>query len=71
MAAPRRKLLSGLLLIALSLAGAMLFRRRRAGRGEQVDLYYADGTMVTLAPGSAQGDRLLGLARDVLGEARR
>lgn len=70
MAAPKRKLLSGLLLIALSLLGAALFRRRGGGRGEQVDLYYADGTMATLAPGTAQGDELLAIARDVLREAR-
>lgn len=70
MAAPRRKLLSGLLLVALSLLGAALFRRRRSGRGEQVDLYYTDGAMVTLAAGTAQGDRLLELAREALREAR-
>ena len=68
--ASKRKLFSGLLLIALSLAGAALFRRRRTARGEQVDLYYADGTMVTFEPGSPQGDSLLALARDVMREAR-
>ena len=70
MASSKRTLFSGLLLIALSLLGAALFRRRRTGRGEQVDLYYADGTMVTLEPGSPQGDSLLALARDVMREAR-
>ena len=44
MAAPRRTLLSGLLLLLVSLAGAVLFRRRRSPQGEQVDLTLADGS---------------------------
>jgi hypothetical protein len=70
MPVPKRKLLSGFLLLLLSLVGAAFFRRRRGVRGEQVDLYYADGTMVTLTAGSPAGDGLLEIARDVLREVR-
>ena len=70
MAAPKRKLLSGLLLIAISLVGAALFRRQRVRRGEQVDLYFADGSLSSLPAGAAAGDAILGIARDLLKEAR-
>ena len=43
---PRRKLLTGLLLGAGSLAGSILYRRRAARRLEHVDLYFDDGSMV-------------------------
>jgi hypothetical protein len=57
---------------ALAVAGgALLVWRRRSGkRAEKVDLYYDDGSMVTLAAGSDEGDRLLPLARRVLAAAR-
>lgn len=70
MAAPRRTLLSGLLLLLVSLAGAVLFRRRRSPQGEQADLTLADGTMVTLAAGDAATEEILGIARDLLEKAR-
>ena len=57
------------LLLAGGIAGAVFLRRRAAPR-EHVDLYYADGSMVSLTPGSPQGDRLLPLARRVLAAAR-
>lgn len=70
MAAPRRKLLSGLFLLLVSLAGAVLFRRRQSVRGEQADLYLADGTMITLPAGDAAAEEILGVARELLREAR-
>ena len=70
MAMPKRRLVSGFLLVVVSLLGATLFRRRRVGRGQHVDLYYADGALVSLAAG-AGGDDLLAVARDVVREARR
>ncbi len=50
-------------------AAAILLRRRR-GPSERVDLYFEDGSMVSLAAGSDGAERLVGLARDVLLAAR-
>jgi hypothetical protein len=59
--------------VLIALAGAVgavvLFRRRRRPR-EHVDLYYGDGSMVSFAPGSVEGDRLVPLARRVLAAAQ-
>lgn len=63
----RRSLVAGLVAAA---AGALLLRRRRGARPERVDLYFADGSMVSLESGSADGDRLLPLARRALAAAR-
>ena len=58
----------------LGVAGGMLagaaFIRRRTVRRERVDLYYDDGSMISLSRGSPDAERLLPLARDVLGAAR-
>ena len=62
---PRRRLLTGFLLATGSLAGSVLYRRRAARRRERVDLYYEDGSMVSLAEGP-ELERLLPLAREVL-----
>ncbi len=59
----------------LGLAGGMLagaaFVRRRSVQLNRVDLYYEDGSMVSLTNGSADADRLLQLARRILHTARR
>jgi hypothetical protein len=44
----------------------VLYRRRSARRLERVELYAADGSMVSLPDGSLEAERLLGLAREVL-----
>ena len=62
--------MTGLLLAAGSLAGTVLLRRRAARRRERVDLYFEDGSMVSLTEGSPEADRLLPLAQDVLRAAR-
>ena len=55
-----------LLVAALALlAGLLALRRRRPA--ERVRVEYADGSSLTLEPGSADGDRLLALAREAVG----
>jgi hypothetical protein len=63
---PRRKLVSGALLAAGSVAGSVLVRRRAARRRDHVDLYADDGTMASHAEGSPEADRLLAIAHGLL-----
>jgi hypothetical protein len=65
----RRRFVTGALLAAGSVAGSVLLRRRAARRVERIDLYAADGSMVSLADGSADAERLLPIAREILAEA--
>jgi hypothetical protein len=58
------------LLLAGAAAAAFVWRRRGAGPRERVDLYFSDGSMVSFAPDSPEGDRLLPLARWALAAAR-
>ena len=67
---PPRKLVTGVLLAAGSLAGSVLVRRRAARRRERVDLYADDGSMISVADGAPEAARLLALARDLIHEAR-
>ncbi len=67
---PRRRLLTGFLLAAGSLAGTVLYRRRAARKRERVDLYYEDGSMRSLTEGAAEAATVLPLARRVLDAAR-
>lgn len=62
------------LLVLVAATGAVLaslaFFRHGGGRGrERVDLYFADGSMVSLSEG-ADAERLLALARTALAAAR-
>jgi hypothetical protein len=53
-----------LLALALLIAGPILYlSRRRDESRERVNLYYDDGSMITLERGSAGADRLLELAQ--------
>ena len=61
---------AALLVTAASVAGAVLWRRRRGRSREHVDLYYADGSMVSLAGDSPEAARLLPIARRALSRAR-
>jgi hypothetical protein len=53
-----------------SLAGAFLWRRRSGRTREHVDLYFADGSMVSFGDDSPEAAHLLPLARRVLSQAR-
>jgi hypothetical protein len=63
---PPRKLVTGILIAAGSLAGSVLVRRRAARRRERVDLYAEDGSMHSFAEGTVEADRLLPLAHEIL-----
>ena len=62
----RRKLATGMLLAAGSLAGSVLVRRRAARKRERVDLYGDDGSMHSFAEGTPEAERLLPIAHDLL-----
>jgi hypothetical protein len=51
-------------------AGTMLYRRTVQARRERVELYYEDGSMVSLGERSAGVDMLLPLARTIIATAR-
>jgi hypothetical protein len=66
----RRRLLAVLALLAGWLVGLALYRRTAASRRERVDLYFEDGSMLSVGDGTPEADRLLPLAREALGAAR-
>jgi hypothetical protein len=66
----RRKLL-GLFGFATGLAaGTVLYRRGAARKRERVDLYFDDGSMVSLGDGSPGAEALLPVARRIISAAR-
>jgi len=52
-----------LALVVLVVVALLYFNRRRDERRERVNLYYDDGSMVTLERGLPGSERLLELAR--------
>jgi hypothetical protein len=46
------------------------FVRRRSAHVERADLYFEDGSMLSLTNGSPGSERLLPLAREVISRAR-
>ena len=64
----RRRAFALLALLAGAFAGFAAFRRAAGGRRQRVDLYYDDGSLVSL--NEVEGARLLSLARDALRAAR-
>jgi len=62
----RRRLVTGALLAAGSLAGSLLVRRRAARKRERVDLDREDGSMVSYAEGTPEAVRLLAIAHTLL-----
>ena len=66
----RPRLLPAALVAAGSFAASVFYRRRAVRRRARVDLYYADGAMVSLPEGSPGAERLLPIAHDLLHAAR-
>lgn len=63
---PPRKVVTGFLLAAGSLAGTVLVRRRASRRRERVDLYAEDGSMLSLVEGTPDAELLLPIAHRLL-----
>ena len=61
-----RKSFTTVMLVAGSVAGSVLYRRRASRRLERVELYAGDGSMVSLVEGTEDFEHVLLLARDVL-----
>ena len=60
-----RNVLTGMLLGAGSVAGTLLFRRRLARQRERVDIYFGNGSMVSLTKPD-EAEPLLRRARQIL-----
>jgi hypothetical protein len=65
-----RKAAAALAAVAAAVAAVISLRRLRARRRARVDLYFGDGSLVSLREGTPEGDRLLALSRQVLSAAR-
>ena len=63
---PPRKVVTGVLLAAGSLAGSVLVRRRAARKQVRVDVYGTDGSMHSFAEGTPEADRRLPIAHELL-----
>jgi hypothetical protein len=66
-----RRSVATLLGIAGGMVAGAAFVRRQAAQRERVDLYYADGSMLSLTNGAPGAERLLPLARHLLQTTRR
>jgi hypothetical protein len=64
----RRSLAAALGVLGGLLAGAAFIRRQAAQR-DRADLYFEDGSMLSLTNGSPGAERLLPLAREVIRSA--
>ncbi|HET6850384.1 MAG TPA: hypothetical protein VFH74_16110 [Gaiellales bacterium] len=67
---PRRKLVIPVVIGAGSFLGTVLYRRRSVRNRTRVDVYFDDGSMVSLAAGSPDADAMLPNAEEVLAAAR-
>jgi hypothetical protein len=63
-----RKLFGFLMLVGVAFAGIVVYRRRFAARRERIDLYYEDGSLVSLT--DAEAAPLLERAREALRATR-
>ena len=65
-----RRLAALVAVVAGAVGGVLFWRGRARARRPHVDLYYEDGSMISLGPGSPQWERLHPLARGVVAAAR-
>lgn len=52
--------------VAVGMVAGAAFVRRRGTLRERVDVYFEDGSMLSLSNGSAEAERLIPLAREIL-----
>jgi hypothetical protein len=62
----KRRLVATAVVGAGSFLGTMVYRRRTERRRTRVDLYFEDGSMVSLEAGRPDADRMLPLADEAL-----
>ena len=65
-----RSVVAALGLVAGAAAAGAYWVRHTGSPREHVDVYFADGSLVSCVPGSPEGDKLLPIARRVLAAAR-
>jgi hypothetical protein len=65
----RRSVVAVIGILGGMLAGAAFIRRRAVNR-ERADLYYEDGSMISIDNGSPDAERLFPLAREVIRNTR-
>jgi hypothetical protein len=65
-----RRSAAALLGVAGGVLAGVAFIRRQAAERERADLYYEDGSMLSLTNGSPGADRLIPLAREVIRRTR-
>jgi hypothetical protein len=65
----RRSVAAALGVVGGMVAGAALIRRQSANR-ERADLYFEDGSMLSLTNGSPGAERLVPLAREIIRSVR-
>jgi hypothetical protein len=66
----RRRVATALAVAAAAVGASKLWRRRAKASADRVDLYYEDGSMMSLTDGSDDAGRLLAAARRLLADAR-
>jgi hypothetical protein len=67
MARHKRRWVGGMTLAIGSVAGsALIFKRKRDRGASRADLYFEDGSMLSLSQGAPEADRLLPLATEAL-----
>lgn len=67
----KRRLVATAVVGAGSFLGTMVYRRRTERRRTRIDLYFEDGSMVSLEAGRPDADRMLPLAGEALEAAGR
>lgn len=66
----KRRLAAFLVAVGSVIGAAALWRRRSGSGKDRVDVYFADGSMVSFAEGTDEATRLFPAARRILAQAR-